>query len=189
MVGYVLYVLDNSCLSVVWMDLTGSRREGDLRSAGKSKTFNFRISECNMRPHLPRSKVALGQYCVNCCAITSLPSSLGSHLLARCPSESFTKSRQSKRAFQSSAIRLYTNNSPLKLPPKLKSKSPVVCDQQLSQWEAKYFQLIPSSNMQRRSSCLETFERMGSRYREFDKSLSKTSQLLEFTETSLKGRN
>ena len=142
-----------------------------------------------MRPHLPRSKVALGRYCVNCCAITSLPASLGSHQLATCPSQSFPQSRLSKRAFQSSAIRVYTDNSPVKLPPKLKSKSPVSCNEQLSQWEAKYFQLIPLSKMQRRSSFLETIERMGGGYREFDKSLSKTSQLLELTETSLKGRN
>jgi hypothetical protein len=53
-------------------------------------------------------------------------------------------------------------------------------------------QVLPSpalADEQCGSSCLETLERMGIRHGKSDKSLSETGQLLEFTESSLKGRD
>jgi hypothetical protein len=52
LVGYVLYVLDNSCLSVLLMGLkpSGVGRDGDRRSAGNSETSTKRQQHETKRP-------------------------------------------------------------------------------------------------------------------------------------------
>jgi hypothetical protein len=136
LVGYV-------CISIIHVYLlhrvvnlkTQIADRVDLQNIPKSK-----ISEqarADMRPSFPRSKFPLAQYCANCRSLASFSPSSLNRQLAACLSRSLPQPRPFPRSFHSSAHKLYAVSATSKLPSKIKAKSPVLDDQQLSQWEAK----------------------------------------------------
>jgi hypothetical protein len=135
LVGYVCISIIHVYLLHRVVDLwTQIAHRVDLQNIPKSK-----ISEqapADMRPSFPRSKLPLSQYCANCRTLSFSLSSSNRQLVA-CLSRSLPQPRPFPRSFHSSAHKLYAASATSKLPSKIKAKSPVLDDQQLSQWEAK----------------------------------------------------